>query len=103
MNFKLRKYSTATDQDLLQAEKSYQTSFPPEYLEFVRQFDGAVPEDNQFNGNVRISVDCFIPIRNVPSFADKIEGFPRNEIPIAEDPQGSFLKKFKNLKQSDLK
>ncbi len=66
---------------------------PESYLLFLKEHDGAKPEDNVFNLSERNSagVERFVPISESIGVRDAVEGFPRNMLPIAWATGGNFV------------
>src|SRR5438270_14100132 len=74
-------------------EREFGANLPHSYILFLKEHDGAIPEDNVFNvgkGN-SAGVDQFIPAREILGIRNKVDGFPRNVLPIARATAGNFV------------
>jgi hypothetical protein len=81
-----------SDDDIAAAELRLGVRLPSAFREFVRKHDGVTPQENVFElpGN-KSGVRAFVPIAEAASLREKIEGFPANGIPVAEDSCGNYV------------
>lgn len=65
---------------------------PMPYAEFVRNHDGAEPQENSLmTKDGGLGVSRFIPINETKTLAQQIEGFPVGVVPFAEDSCGNYF------------
>lgn len=91
MTIGLHNYRAAPDTQIEKAEKRLGFPFPVEYRAFLREYDGAVPEDNVFRDDLIVSVDQFVSVVDLADRACGVEGFPACAVPIAECSSGNFV------------
>ena len=89
MSIVLKKYGAVSEEQIAQMEEQLGYSLPSEYRAFVREHDGAVPEENVFQDDV--SIDQFIPVADLATRTHGIDGFPADAIAVAECPSGNFV------------
>lgn len=65
---------------------------PAAYVEFVREHDGAEPQENSLvTRENEVGVSRFIPVNEAAKLAEQIDGFPVGVIPLAEDDSGNYF------------
>src|SRR6266478_4429094 len=83
----------ASTDAIVDLEKELGLNLPKSYVLFLKDHDGAKPENNSFKldkGN-NSSVDRFIPLHESIRVRNIVEGFPRNVIPIAYASCGNLV------------
>ena len=91
MRVQLRRYQPASEETIRAAEQACGAIFTEDYKRFVRMYDGAIPEDCGLDGDDEIAVDQFLPVATLADHVARIEGFPNQAWPIAEDSGGNVL------------
>src|SRR5437899_11172991 len=83
----------ASPDSIANLEKELGLSLPKNYLLFLKEYDGAQPEDNVFSLGERNSagVDQFIPASESIHVRDTTEGFPKDVLPIAHATSGNLV------------
>ena len=97
MNIKVLRYKKVANNNLEDIEKKFVVPFPDDYRDFLLKYDGAIPEDNLFNNDSRVSVEYFVPVSEIATLAENIEGFPSGAWPIASGGGGDYI----YIRQSD--
>lgn len=92
MAVKIPKTVGLSDPQIEAAERALGCVLPASFRAFVRDHDGATPEDNAFDlpgdeGGVR----AFIPLSDAPERRHEIDGFPKTGVPVAEDDCGNYI------------
>ncbi|MBF9152851.1 SMI1/KNR4 family protein [Novosphingobium jiangmenense] len=65
---------------------------PAAYIDFVRDHDGAEPQENVLVTSYNeVAVSRFIPVKEAPELGEQIDGFPSGVIPFAEDNCGNYF------------
>lgn len=65
---------------------------PPTYVEFVREHDGAEPQENSLvTRDNEVGVSRFIPVNEAAALAQEIDCFPAGVIPLGEDGCGNYF------------
>ena len=83
----------ASPASITNIESVFGARLPESYRLFLKDHDGAKPEENVFNigkGN-NAGVDQFIPASEIISVHDAVEGLPPNALPIARATAGNFV------------
>lgn len=91
MKIKLKKYSPASEIEIQELETKSGINLPVDFRNFLRQYNGATPEENVFDDDVSVSVDRFLPVSDINRRTSKIEGLPKNALAIAEAPSGNII------------
>lgn len=92
MAVKIPKTVGVSEDQVEAAERGLGCALPASFLAFVRDHDGAEPEDNTFDipGN-QSGVRAFVPLADAPNRSREIEGFPKRGLPVAEDGCGNYV------------
>jgi len=92
MNIVIPKTKAASSKAIIELEKEF-GSLPKDYLSFLREYDGSIPEINeiQVSNTSSSGVEKFILGENIIKRRDSIEGFPSNMLPIADDASGNIF------------
>ncbi|BEV00641.1 SMI1/KNR4 family protein [Novosphingobium olei] len=65
---------------------------PATYVEFVRNHDGAEPQENSLVTNENeVALSRFISVNEAAKLAEQIDGFPVGVIAFAEDSCGNYF------------
>ena len=93
MSIFIPKTRPASPDSIANLEKEAGLKLPQSYLLFLKEHDGAKPEDNVFSLGERNSagIDEFIPAHKVIYIRDVVEGFPKKMLPIARATAGNFV------------
>jgi hypothetical protein len=90
--------SPPADTQILDVEKALSLKLNHDFVDFVREHNGAIPEPNVFfialNGSddIETGVDEFIELSEIPLYASMIRDEVGNYIiPIAHDPCGNYV------------
>lgn len=91
----LTRYRSASESEIDALEKAIGHRFPDDYRQFLREYDGAVPESNQFSATGEVDfeagVQFFISVLDFdPALPDELELYP-GELPIAEEGGGNYV------------
>jgi hypothetical protein len=80
-----------SDHQIEAAERALGCVLPASLRVFVREHDGAKPEDNTFDlPNNESGVRAFISLIDAPERRHEIDGFPKTGVPVAEDGCGNY-------------
>lgn len=92
MAIKIPKTVGLSDDQIEAAEQALNCVLPDSFRAFVRDHDGAEPEDNTFDvpGN-QSGVRAFISLVGASELMREIEGFPTTGVPVAEDGCGNYV------------
>lgn len=65
---------------------------PAAYVDFVREHDGAEPQQNSIvTSENEVAVARFVSVREAAKLAEQTDGFPVGFIPLAEDDCGNYF------------
>lgn len=77
--------------DIEEIKKKY-AFVPMDYIEFIKKHDGLIPSTNFVDGTSGMaSVRRFIDASEVTEVSEKVAGFNKEIIPIAEDGSGNII------------
>lgn len=91
MNIKLTKYRQASASEILLAEEQLHVKFPEDYKNFLLKYDGATVEESFLLDHKDICIRKFISVQQVAGKSSKIDGFPNDVWPIADDSNGNYV------------
>jgi hypothetical protein len=91
LSLDLPKTGAASREAIAALEKRY-GALPPDYAAFLGAHDGATPPGNELTGtNGNIYVRRFLLAAEILGWAGRIEFFPPELIPVAEDDFGNVI------------
>lgn len=93
MNIFIPKTQSPSVNVIANLERQVGKTLPKSYLLFLKEHDGAQPQDNVFSLGEKNSagVDRFIPASDGIHVRDTTEGFPKDALPIAYATAGNLV------------
>lgn len=92
MSVEIPKTPGLTDEQIEAIERTLACTLPASLKAFARDHDGATPADNTFDlPNNQSGVRSFVSLSEASSLRQRIEGFPKTGVPIAEDSCGNYV------------
>jgi SMI1 / KNR4 family (SUKH-1) len=94
MKVKLSKGRAASESDIAALEQRLGVPIALEFVRFVLENDGAVPETNIFKigeTNNESGVNGFIPVKEIIKEMSRIKNLPKNAFPVAWAEGGNYV------------
>jgi hypothetical protein len=93
MSIFIPKARAASAALVAELEKRFGVALPTGYLAFLKDYDGARPENNMFELGTHnsVGVDQFIPAEESIHVREVVDGFPSNVLPVARATSGNIV------------